>query len=154
MTFSVDGPIANNPGRFSVDDIDIYNAYNVSVLPAIYSVIRELTYGPAAAYFSSDYPLTLNEAEKIIKKQLNGIPSSIVTAKLTKLIFHEGFQAHFTKESLAELPNPYTNLRELQGHKNTYYTGSLTRFAGTYLVWDQSKKIVDQFFSSKEIKSI
>jgi len=88
--------------------------------------------------------------KKIIIQQSSGIPDSIVTANLTKLIFHEGFQAHFTNESLAESPNPYTNLRKLQGYRNTYYTGSLTRFAGSYLVWDQSKKIVDQFFPPKK----
>jgi len=46
-------------------------------------------------------------------------------------------------------PNLYTLLKLLQGHRNTYYTGGLTAYAGTYIVWEHAYHLIQNYFPSQ-----
>jgi len=58
----------------------------------------------------------------------------------------KGFRPIFDNELLSATPNGYALLNNLQGHRGTYYTGQLLSTSGTFAVWNQASKLIQQFF--------
>jgi len=91
---------------------------------------------------------------KVINKSLHKltqVPTTPLTsASINTFIKHE-FQPYFPTSVLQDCPNPYTRIKSLQGHKNTYYVGALMTFAESAKVWEHAYQLVNEKFCNKKI---
>jgi len=145
--FRVDvaGPIANNQG-FNLASIDYITL--IPPFPNILALRREIPYGPAVGYAYADQDITTSDMFNLVNQYLGYIPATALTQADLVAFNRHSYQAHFTLESLAQSPTPYTRLNNLQGLRNTYWTGALLSFAETSSIWQRTYTLIDTNFPS------
>lgn len=145
IEFNVAGPLAAN-GSFQVANRDVVNANTLPTPPTLLSVQRDLPYGPANGWASSDNYITDAAMLAVVNDRLSKMPASYLTSvSVTRFIRHV-FQPHFPVSALAASPNPYNTIASLQGRRNTYYIGALMSFAETAKVLETTYRLIDQRF--------
>jgi len=143
---SVNGPLSVGQS-FTIFNVNQNNTYGYPDLPADILVGRNLPYGPGYSFGGSINPISQDSMYAIMQGQLNNMPPDLLTnITITERAPHDKFLAHFTKESLLQSPNIYTRLKNLQGHRNTYWLGTLRNYADSAILWDQSYKFVQEYF--------
>lgn len=140
-------------GAFAINNRNQNNVICEGAYPGISTINRYLPYGPAAYGFAgqSNEFFSLSEASTVIEQDLSNIPSfqgSLLLADGHSTEF-KGFRPIFDNELLSATPNGYALLNNLQGHRGTYYTGQLLSTSGTFAVWNQASKLIQQFFPNK-----
>lgn len=143
---NVTGYLNSLPG-YSLINVDLTQPFNNCVLPALLAVQRGLPYGPSVTGISSDVPISDQEAQEILVRGLGKIPNDLAaTATLLNFRSHNRFQSHFNLKALTKTPGPYTRLKNLQGHRKTYWLSVLGRFAVSTMMWEQSYDLVSEYF--------
>ncbi len=141
------GPL-NEGNNFDISNLNSNGT--TPVLPAITEIFRARSYGPAQVKASSNDLISLSSMTDVVKEQLSRLPSGLVTGvTLVDLVYHT-FQPYFTTDELAKTNGSYTALANLQGYRNTYYVGSLGRFAASFLVWEDSYQLIEAHFPPQE----
>jgi hypothetical protein len=151
------GTLANasaGSSGFAFDNRDDQNFICQADDPGITTLQRFLPFGPASYQFASgDTTLTFEQASEQVLAEIANIPSDLIqAASLIVASGHStierGFRPHFPN-SLLTATNPknaYTLLNNLQGYRNTYYTGQLVTTSGSFAVWNQAIQMVREFF--------
>ncbi len=143
----VGGPLLDGK-NFGLNNVNANGS--TPALPAVLQIYRALTYGPTQMQASSNDAISLDNMRAIVNAQLGRLPSGLVSSvTLVDLVYHT-FQPYFTTDELAKANGSYTALANLQGHRNTYYVGSLARFAASFLVWEDSLQLVTDHFPTTE----
>eukprot|EP01091_Cochliopodium_minus_P007053 TRINITY_DN16992_c1_g1_i1.p1 TRINITY_DN16992_c1_g1~~TRINITY_DN16992_c1_g1_i1.p1 ORF type:complete len:488 (-),score=107.92 TRINITY_DN16992_c1_g1_i1:27-1490(-) len=148
MLIDVQGPMADS--SFNLANVNALAADKIPPFPSILVLKRPMTYGPAAVYSYSLNDDSEAHMYNVVDSQLKLIPSAILTrASIVKTSKHY-YQAHFNSTTLASSPTPYTLLNNLQGNKNTYWTGALFSFAETVSVWEKTFDLINTHFPFKK----
>lgn len=143
---NVSGPISNLTTGFTLLNLDLFTADHFPILPAVTSVRRDYPYGPAAAFTTTNAPVTDASITAIIEEQLASIPPSLLTNTTLVELNRHVFQPYFTVDSLAQSPTPFTKIDQLQGQRHTYWLSALPAFAESVILWQRSQDIVNQYF--------
>jgi hypothetical protein len=133
--FNVNGSIADQlPLQMANSDPE--NLFKQPKLPSIVHMSRNLTYGPAFGQLASNRQISQAIMENIAKQNLQhiSVDPSVFSASLGKVIRHV-LQPFFTKQRLLKKGiSPYTELANIQGHRNTYHVGALISFSASHVV--------------------
>lgn len=128
-------------------NLTVPSAFMTPTLPAITQLTRGLSYGPIqfkASTASND--MSADAIETFVQQQLDGMPAWIMSdVVVTDLLIHE-FQPHFSNAELERPGGAYQGLRNLQGHRNTYWVGALSHFAVSFQLWNAAYELVQQYF--------
>jgi hypothetical protein len=119
---------------------------SLPTFPSMVGALRAFNYGPAAAYAFDDSGLTTAQMTTLIQQtaqRLTVLPN--LTMSVVEVEVHQ-FQPHFTVESLAQSPTPYTRFDALQGQRHTYYTGALRSFAESTNIWEKTYRLIQEHF--------
>jgi len=145
---SVTGGPASSAG-FAVPNVNPFDPLGLltPVFPAVTNVLRPLSYGPATVQaFSETTDLTQAQITVIVQKDLANISASgVLDTKLQFVQLHQ-YQPTPSTASLRAQPNFYTRINNLQGHRDTYYTGALLTTSASYAVWNQALLLVQANF--------
>jgi hypothetical protein len=129
-------------GSFNMLNLDLQNPGLTPALPAITQLTRGLPYGPVQFKASSNMRLLQPAAVRLIEEQLAGMPAELLNnTEILNVIIHN-FQPHFTDDELKRPNGGYAALQNLQGHRKTYYLGSLRNFPVTYTLWNAAYEMI------------
>ena len=149
-TAITEGPLAVNTS-YQVGNSDLINSqFQVPFVPSVTNVGRVLTYGPSQIQATSDVQKSVTEMRAIVQEQLDRIPPNIFTNVDVDIFFqHGGYWGYFDNKSLRKNYSPWAKLNDLQGHRNTFWVGALNRMASSSHIWDDSYRIIAQYFPPK-----
>lgn len=101
---------------------------------------------PAATYYASPTPLSDSQISSMVMGYANAIAQFVGFSNpyLIETFFHSGYAPFVSNTSMHS--GFYGSMYALQGHRNTYYTGSLYRFAASHMVWDYSYRLVNKYW--------
>jgi hypothetical protein len=144
---------ATTSGGFTVQVRDLFgDPFQSAPYPGMIQVMRpHFTITPAAWYAASgDTPV--DNAQIAIKVQnhfntmINAPIGLFDSVAIDEFHYHQ-YQPHVINVSaLAVTPNLYTRIANLQGHRHTYYVGGTEGYAASYVVWENSYKLVQTYF--------
>jgi len=142
---SVTGGPASRAGF--APNVNPYDPLLTPVFPTITNVLRTLSYGPATVQaFSETNDLTQAQITAIVKSGLANISASGVLNTTLNFVQLHQYQPTPSNASLSARPNFYTKINNLQGHRDTYYTGALLTTSASYAVWNQALLLVEANF--------
>jgi len=145
---TVTGGPASSAG-FAVPNVNPFDPLGLltPVFPTITNLIRPLSYGPAAVQaFSETTSLTQAQITAIVESGLTNVSAAgVLDTKLQFVNLHQ-YQPTPSNASLSAQPNFYTRINNLQGHRDTYYTGALLTTSASYAVWNQALLLVQANF--------
>jgi hypothetical protein len=132
---------------FSVRNVNTNRAFGQPTFPGLISLARNLAFGPASILGSSETPLTNAAFATLAQTQINRLaPGGYLNATVTFTSYHE-YQPYPVTDAINHPFGFYTQLRAIQGYRNTYYIGCLASYAGTYLVWEQAYDLIKREFA-------
>jgi len=133
-------------GGFAIRNYDTSNAFGQPTFPGLITLSRNLPFGPVSILGSSDTPLTNSAFSALAATQIGRLPPSNLSATVSFTSYHE-YQPYPVTDAINHPFGFYTQLRALQGHRNTYYIGTLASYAGSYLVWEQAYDLIKREFA-------
>lgn len=144
MLLNVSGALDQLSTGFILTNIGTRNPpFDFPVPPAVTAVRRDLPYGPASAWYYSNYAnQTLEQMQADAQRQLDEIPDSMLTeAQIVAFKLHN-FNPHFNATSL--LAGAYQQLYALNDNSGpsddlTYVTGALLSFSNQAEIWNYNK---------------
>lgn len=146
MELTAAGPLAD-AGNFSITNIDVAQPGEFPQFPTVLDFERALPYGPMAGWFGSETPMSTAAALSAAKTQLAGMPAAALTGVTVEEFIYHPYQPYFPVSALSQSPTPYTNIKNIQGYRNTYYVGALmTADAESVKVCEQGYNLVNEFF--------
>jgi hypothetical protein len=133
-------------GIFSIRNEDQANNFGQPDFPGLISLARNLPLGPVSILGSSDTPLSNTDFNALATTQIGRLtPGGYLNATVSFTNYHE-YQPYPINDAINHPIGFYTQLRALQGYRNTYYIGTLASYAGTYLVWEQAYDLIKREF--------
>jgi hypothetical protein len=138
------GGEATDGGAFNMLNLDPVGGspFGTPGLPAVTQLTRGLPYGPIQFKASANEAVTREAMAQIVADQLSRMPATLLANATLEKVFLHTFQPHFTVEELGRRGGAYAALRALQGHRGTYYAGSLAHFAVSYQLWNAAYELV------------
>jgi hypothetical protein len=120
--------------------------------PGLLQVMRPNVVIPPAAWYAASGVHPLTDAEIAIKVQnhfntMISAPISLFDSVAITEFHRHQYQPHVTNvTALAVSPNLYKRISNLQGHRHTYYVGATEGYAGSFIVWENSYRLVQTYF--------
>ena len=94
--------------------------------------------------------MTVDQITPVIQGQLAKIPASVFTnTSIVRVLSHVPFQPYFNAADLAASPNPYTQIAQMQGRRETYWLGSTVTYAESVMVMEHALELINANFPSK-----
>jgi len=127
--------------------------YGHPELPATVIISRDVPYGPFSAPMVGlpCQPNTLDEMKAIVARQLAKLPSSVVTSANVPTIFEHRFQPYYSSRDLQAVPSPPSELRSLQGHRNTFYVGAIESFCSHIHIIERNINLIKANFPTRPV---
>jgi hypothetical protein len=141
------GPIPGGlGGGFTIRNFNPANAFGQPSFPGLITLARQLPAGPATILGASDTPLTNAAFNALAVTQIARLHPANLTVNVEFTTYHE-YQPYAVNSAIDHPFGFYTQLRALQGHRNTFYIGTLASYAGSYLVWEQAFDLIKREFA-------
>jgi len=95
--------------------------------------------------------LPINQITTLVTTQLRKFAAyGLIDSNFTiATVEYHLYIPHGRNASMAQSPNFYTKLKNLQGHRNTYYVGGLPSYQLSYVVWEHSYNLIQENFPPK-----
>jgi len=147
-TAAVEGNLTSGP--FVVDNFQENQLYGLPVAPAFVYMFRGYSYGPAALGMNAPTHIPLHDMLDIAQEQLDRTPDNLLSSinLSTEHARWHLFNPYFLDSELATSPTAYTRLANLQGHRNTYYAGSLITEISHVTIINQAQGFIAANFPS------
>ena len=140
---NVNGPIADSGQGFTLLNVDMSTPFDLQSPPNLAYIQRGLPFGPAQTPLLSSIALSDAQVRQIFQQQVQNISTDLLTnVSIVTYNAHDQYYPQLTKKNLASQKNAYKRIANLQGHRNTYWTGAGISTAGTVDVWQQSYNII------------
>jgi hypothetical protein len=132
---------------FNIRNYNSANAFSQPSFPGFITVARNIPGAPASLLGSSDTPLNNTAFAALAATQLARLktPVPYLDAAVSFTNLHE-YQPYPINDAINHPFGFHTQLRALQGYRNTYYVGTLASYAGSYLVWEQAYDLIKREF--------
>jgi hypothetical protein len=145
--------IGSNPAMpnflpFNIRNFNSANTFSQPSFPGFITVARNIPGLPASLLGSSDTPMNNTAFAALAATQLARLktPVRYLDAAVSFTNLHE-YQPYPITDGINHPFGFYTQLRAIQGHRNTYYVGALASYAGSYLVWEQAYDLIKHEFA-------
>jgi hypothetical protein len=152
-TANISGPTTS--GGFSVQLRSLNgDPFQTPPYPGLIQVQRPNVVIPPAAWYAASGAQPLTDAQIAVKVQnhFNTLRTQPVglfdSVSITEFNYHQ-YQPYVKNvTALAVSPTLYTRIGNLQGHRHTYWVGATEGYAGTYVVWENSYRLIQTYFAA------
>jgi len=140
---------SNTNGAFQMIVSNFSSPFLEPTFPGLLLVQKEYAdLRPAAFLAASQAFIPLNNMVTLLNNQLSQFASyGLIDSNFTisDIDYHE-YLPHGSTSSITQSPTFYTKLKNLQGHRKTYYVGALASYAGTYITWEHAFNLIQANF--------
>jgi hypothetical protein len=148
----VEGPLVSNPPKeFMMVNYQEGKPYGLPAMPCLVNMFRGYPYGPATVGMTSANPIPVDEMIAIAQREVDTISDSLLTKVTLSTANAQAhvFEPYFPSSELATSPTAYTRLNNLQGYRNTYYSGSLLSTVSHVLIINWANGFIEANFPPK-----
>jgi len=151
-SLTMEGPLVEAASPFILTNAKPDPPLNQPNIPALLDVERPLyggTTGHGCAVGFSQTLIPPPELEFIMEEGATGIPKAYLTGVQFDEFWQHIYSPRFPTAALeAEVP-AYLQLDALQGHRNTYWVGSIRTTENSVSVWNYNTFLVNNLFPPK-----
>jgi len=143
---SVAGPILSPNPLFSLSHFDVTRPFSLAI-NGWFNFLGVLSYAPAILSACSDDDITEADFRAKVAQQISLIPSSLITSfNITEFTLHE-YAPYPSNAALSDPIGYYTKLDNIQGRRNTFWTGALpSSIPGHHNIIDAAFRLVERLF--------